>query len=350
MKPAIMIYANKGGRIGTDGQRHAYARYLVEEVGIEDDESDGGDGGETTDIDDPLTAEDLPKIGTTTKDGWVCAELSWELDANLETTAVVTADCVRDPCSLPLEVSIYSSHKQVAAWKQTNAMNEEVPICNSCGDLYNPPLSYDKSVIRLEILRRYRNKDFDESWITDYVDHVNDDDFTIAYTDADGSAISYGPFSANTVKLADLRAPSVRDPYYHKQALFVFEIDEDEWVKKVPDAGPRCFDPNSPDPANPKRIPPQSGGRPFNGIALLDGSGYQITDEAQNSDDPNDWYVENEFAILPTADFDDLDLFDWVAYYETLVGVSADDEELDESSFFGDEADGEGLPFPLPDH
>ena len=70
---------------------------------------------------------------------------------------------------------------------------------------------------------------------------------------------------------------------------------------------------------------PKSGGKPFNGLALLDGSGFQVTDEDQNSDDPEDWFVENEFKVLPTADFDDLELGDWWTYYTDLGDINEDD-------------------------
>ena len=128
MKDAFLAYGNAGGSYNSDGQRHSYRVYIVEECDV--DKS-------------PLDATNVPKIGAASKDGmWVLSELRYERSRELETTCIVTADYVRDPLSLPLEVSIYTSHKTVAAWRETPDFDDElagpssivaaIPIARPC--------------------------------------------------------------------------------------------------------------------------------------------------------------------------------------------------------------------------
>ena len=109
MDDAYLVYGGLSGRQSIDGTLQWIERYNVENVDVEGCHSDTRDY--------PLNAGNLPEIGKCYEGGWVCSGMSWQLDRELDTLAVVTAEYVRDPCSLPLEVSVYTSHKTMAAWR-----------------------------------------------------------------------------------------------------------------------------------------------------------------------------------------------------------------------------------------
>jgi hypothetical protein len=276
--------------------------------------------------DDPLAAAGLPVLGMLDDSGWVCNSLEARLDPDLESFAAVVAQWTLDPIFLPIEISWYTSHDTRAAWKQQQPFGENDPnradpylatehserIVNRAGDLYSPPLTYDRPLIRMEVVRRYRNEEFVPNVITDFCFHKNSNKFYLQYTDGNGHVLDLGVFPAGSMYLADVRAPEVFEPYYHKQVTWSFEIDYDLWLKRVPNIGPRCTlaGLSASDPRYGKPFPPRDpNGALLNGLALLDRDGHQLQPTG-NPPRLENGIIDLVFNVVGTADFNLLNLLD----------------------------------------
>lgn len=273
--------------------------------------------------DDPTLAEGLPEFGDRIADQWICSSMRGQTHPELEGVAQVTVDYTIDPVMQPIIVNIFTSHKTMAAWKARGGktaggrtIEDGEQILNSAGDPYNPPLTWEKPLIRVEIVKRMANQDFDASWITDYAKHVNSTAFPIQYTDGNNHAINLGTYEKHTVFLSEIRAPELYEPYYHRQVTYCLEIDQDTWSKKVPDMGPRCW---RADPNGKLRLvlPRSEDGAFYSGAALLDGTGKQLKPPARDDGTPESYnnqdsaFKENEFDVIGEAELRSLQMFDW---------------------------------------
>jgi len=329
MSAATLAYSQRGVSARAGYHYSAFLVYNVLDVGAGED---------------PTQADDLPYLGQ--KDtvlGYeaVCINLSSRLHPELESAAQVTVEWVEDPLSMPPEVSYFTSHKQVAAWLATRALlgiptdearsfmgtdgewngygtrlKTEIVPRNSAGDLYNPPLSMDKPLIRLEVVRRRSC----EEWYADtilYTKKTNLNPFAIEYLDGNGDVCWDGEFDPGTVLLSDIRAPMIREPYYHRMVTYCFEIDPETWLKKVPNMGPRVVKPGGSDSGTSKlELPLDDAGTKFHGSVPLRPGGEQVS----AADLMGGKTYDNIFEIYDRIDFDELGtttasgykgVFDW---------------------------------------
>ena len=124
--------------------------------------------------------------------------------------------------------------------------------------------------------------------------------------------------------MVDLRAPLVKEPFFHRLVTCVFLFDPDLWGARLPDMGPRCLKHLGPDGSGGVKLIPWTSdgkgrgtvtdalGRPYSGSAELDGEGNQLlpnSDGSMPSATIYQWWPVNDDGNLFSADFGDLDLF-----------------------------------------
>lgn len=256
--------------------------------------------------DDPVTCPGLPTLGGLTADAnFACIELAGETDPEDETLARVAATYAQSPVKLPIEVSVFTSHKTVSCWKDVYGYW----IVGAAGDPYSPPLEDDAPLIRIEVVRRRSNGEFFPADITKYVNHVNSKPFSFYYKDGNGNKIYWQPFPTGSMLCSDIRAIEVREPYYHKLVTYCFEMEKEDWKRRIPNIGPRCRDPKTKELVLPKTF----AGLPFRGQALLNPDGTQWLPPENWNGSTIDFPQHEPIAIKGVADFGQLYLFDGVA-------------------------------------
>jgi hypothetical protein len=313
-----------------------------------------------------LNADALPKIGDLSQDGQiVCVSLT-PRSLDDQGTAYVDVRWQEDPLTLPAEVHVFSMSKQKPAWQgialayggpndlpppdgppqpgEDDLFDDDVieDIRNSAGDRYNPPVTYEAAMRRVEVVCHCSLLWFDEgispenarklpsddgftgNW-SDYLNHWNKSDYEITQVDPDNpgnnSSTTYPPGS---LMLTDVRAPLVKEPYFHRLLTCIFLYNPDLWGMRLPDMGPRCLKHLGPDGKGGVGLIPWTKdgkgrgtvtdalGRPYSGAAELDGKGNQLVpknDGSMPSALIYQWWPTDADGNLLSAEFDDLELF-----------------------------------------
>lgn len=289
-----------------------------------------------------LGADGLPQIGDWSQDGqMLCVSLTPKSLDN-QGWAYVDVRWQEDPLTLATEVHYFSASKTKPAWQgravypagsyvPTNSdddLFDDDPIediRNSAGDRYNPPVTYDVAMQRVEIVTRMSLQAYDAiDWDT-FLKHWNENDYDVTQKDPDNSANdSTTPFPEGSLMMVDLRAPLVKEPFFHRLVTCVFLFDPDLWGARLPDMGPRCLKHLGPDGSGGVKLIPWTSdgngrgtvtdalGRPYSGSAELDGEGNQLLPDSDGKMPQAkiyQWWPVNDDGNLFSADFGDLDLF-----------------------------------------
>jgi hypothetical protein len=280
-----------------------------------------------------LDADGLPEIGDINEDGGVvCVSLTAK-SLDDQGTATIDVRWQEDPLTLPIEVHYYTSSKTKPAWRGQGSEPGEVPfllddvedIRNSAGDRFNPPVTYEAAMERIEVVMHVSMTWHDETiaW-ENYVKHWNENEFVVAQSDPDGQYRTERTFPAGSVMFMDKRAVLVKEPYFHRLVTCTFLYDPDLWGQRVPDMGPRCYAHAGPSsdgkttvsiPYKPIGLGPVTDclSHPYGGAAELDGEGNQMiptgTPPAMPAAIIRQWWPVNENEKVLSADFDELELF-----------------------------------------
>ena len=304
-------------------------------------------------VHEALGATGLPQIGDQLQDGgFVCVSVSPK-SLDDQGTATVDVRWQEDPLTLTPEVHYFTASKTKPAWQgiatdpgtvadQTNDIlwdfDSTEDIRNSAGDRYNPPVTYEMPLDRIEITFRASllwhdtgappglvpSTPFVGNW-DDYLKHWNATDFVVTQTDPDKSGnTSTRTFPAGSLMFIDKRAPLIKEPYYHRLVTCIFLYDPDLWGMRLPDMGPRCLKHLGPDGSGGVKLIPWTTnanglgtvtdalGRPFSGPAELDGQGNQLLPDNTGKMPPAviyQWWPVDDNGLLFSAEFDDLELF-----------------------------------------
>jgi len=308
-----------------------------------------------------LNADSLPNLGDISHDGsYICISVvARSLDD--QGTAGVDVTYIEDPLTLVSEVNYFGQSKPKPAWQGiaqmyggaagtpapttppapgTNDLYDDdsiKDIRNSAADRYNPPVSYDVPLERIEITCRRSLKWVDKgetggdltsaaftgNW-DDYVKHWNATDFVVTQTDPDNpDNSSTRTFPAGTLMFLDKRAPLAKEPYYHRVVTCMFLYDPDMWCQRLPDMGPRALKYLATRGGTVVQIEPpgypvarvavtDTMGQRFGGSAELDGQGNQAIPDGSGKMPPANifmWWPVDENGNLLSAEFDDLELF-----------------------------------------
>ena len=292
--------------------------------------------------------EALQALGTTIGDinqdgGVVCVSVNPKSLDN-QATAYVDVRWQEDPLTLATDVHYFSATKTKPAWQGMATTPGTIPnvnasskdIRNSAGDRFNPPVTYEAAMERIEITchRSIQWHDTGQgpggrlTWIGDwslYLKRWNVRTFTVTQNDPDKIANkSTRTFSPGSLMLVDKRAPLVKEPYYHRLVTCVFLYDPDLWGQRVPDIGPRCYKHLGQSGGAMAQVSYPGGGlgpvtdamgRPFGGVAELDGSGNQLlpSGSAMPALVPGtnyfQWWPVDDYGYTYSADFTELQLF-----------------------------------------
>jgi len=322
----------------------------------------GSDGTTSAWQHEALDATGLPQLGDTSNSGgYICVSVVARSLDN-QGTADVDVTYVEDPLTLVSEVNYFAQSKTKPAWQGVmqqyggaaatpppttppgageddlydfDAIND---IRNSAGDRWNPPVTYDIPLERIEVTFRCSlswhdsgisqgetepSTPFVGNWDA-YVRHWNQSNFVVSQLDPDNSGNSSARvFPAGTLMLLDKRAPLQKEPYFHRLVTCVFLYDPDMWCARLPDMGPRCLKFLGTRAGAVVQITPpgyptarvavtDTLGRPFGGTAELDGAGNQAIPDGSGKMPPATlfmiWPVDENQSLL-SAEFDDLDLF-----------------------------------------
>ena len=323
-----------------------------------------------------LNASGLPQLGDVNQDGgYICVSRVPRSTENQE-TADVDVTYIEDPLTLVTEVYYFSAAKTKPAWQGIAQMyggSSATPapttppddgadglydddtiydIRNSAGDRYNPPVQYEVGLQRVEVvfrasLRWYdtgvanvgsggdgdeddpgdegdeESSSFTGNWGS-YLKHWNESPFTVTQKDPDNSGNSSSvTYPAGTLMLMDVRAPLVKEPYFHRLVTCVFLYDPDMWCQRLPDLGPRCLKYLATRAGSVVQVEPpgypkarvavtDTLGQRFGGSAELDGSGNQAIPDSSGKMPPANifmWWPVDEEGCLFSAEFDDFDMF-----------------------------------------
>ena len=309
--------------------------------------NDGADQPSNTWQDEAQNAPGLPKIGDINQDGgFVCTSIA-PRSMDDQGTAYVDVRWQEDPLTLATEVHYFSQSKTKPAWQGWPAPCDTVPdnndltnafadapdmtfdVRNSAGDRFNPPVTYQAPMERIEITFHCSldyhdtggdSETFEGDW-DNYVNHWNKSDFTVTQVDPDNAANnSSRTFPAGSLMFIDKRAPLIKEPFFHRLITCVFLYDPDLWATRVPDMGPRTtaflklsggsLTQQYYDPSGKKATGTVTDclGRPFGGSAELDGTGKQLL-PGQPAVILAWWPIDSVTIGLLNAEFDDLDLF-----------------------------------------
>jgi hypothetical protein len=322
--------------------KRAGGRYDVSEIWIVPNIKKTGGGNNLPDDawqHEALGAPDLPQIGDTNQDGgYVCISVS-PRSLDDQGTAYVDVRWQEDPLTLVTDVHFFSATKTKPAWQGvatnpgTVADNTNIllggdtikDIRNSAGDRYNPTVTYEVPLQRVEISFHASLLWHDDIEWDQYLKHWNVSDYEVTQTDPDNPDNSSSmTYPAGTLMFADKRAPLVKEPFFHRLVTCVFLYDPDLWGMRVPDMGPRCLKHLAPDGSGGVTIKPWTTdghglgtvtdalGRPFSGPAELDGEGNQMVPDGDGhmpSAIIYQWWPVDDHGNLLSAEFDDLDLF-----------------------------------------
>ena len=114
-------------------------------------------------------------------------------------------------------------------------------IRNSAGDRYNPPVTYDVAMQRVEIVTRMSLQAYDAIDWGSYLKHWNEAAYDVTQKDPDNSDNdSTATYTEGSLMMVDLRAPLVKEPFFHRLVTCVFLFDPDLWGARLPDMGPRA--------------------------------------------------------------------------------------------------------------
>jgi hypothetical protein len=328
---AYLRYSNRTVTKRAGGRYDLVEMWIV--PGIEN--TAGGDTNpETAWQNEALEADGLPEIGDINQDGgYVCTSLT-PRSLDDQGTAYVDVRWQEDPLTLRTEVHYFSMSKTKPAWRGAGVPSGLPPglivpgidvrdVRNSAGDRYNPPVTYEMGMERIEITFHASLKWHDEGrdW-SKYLKHWNKSDYTVKQWDPDNpDNSSERTFPEGSLMFVDKRAPLVKEPFFHRLVTCVFLYDPDLWGMRLPDMGPRCR----------KYIVVEHGtcelrdypargigtvtdcfGRPFSGPAELDGEGGQLLPDVDGHMPPAkiyQWWPVDDDDNLFSAEFDDLELF-----------------------------------------
>ena len=362
---AYLRYSN---RVATE---RSGGRYDLSEIWIVTN-IDNTDGGLGTPPDswenEALNATGLPELGDANQDGgYICISRS-PRSTDDQGTAYVEVRYVEDPLTLVTEVHYFGQMKQKPAWQgilipygavgtppvataapttpPTSTVDDLFDfdliddIRNSAGDRWSPQPGYNVPLQRVEICFRASLSWFDTgvaagdtapgtaftgNW-EDYIGRWNETDYEVTQVDPDNSDNNTSvTYPAGTLMLMDVRAPLVKEPYFHRLVTCIFCYDPDMWCSRLPDMGPRCKKHLGPDGSGGvKQIPwtkdgkgrgtvTDALGRPYSGAAELDGNAAQLVPTGSDGALPaaciyQIWVVDENEDLL-NAEFDDLDLF-----------------------------------------
>ena len=260
-------------------------------------------------------------------------------------TATIDIHWQEDPLTLPTEVHYFTSSKIKPALRglQTNVFNGVAidpingpnnnprtnstvwDIRNSANTRFNPPVTYEAPLERIEITCRCSLAYHDQFDWSQYVKRWNSRPFTIVTNDPDNALNTSDRLFPKIASLflADKRAPLVKEPYLHRLLTLTFLYDPDTWAVRVADMGP-VANFAAPPPAGWTANWPTTGlcpvvdmyGHAFGGLAELDGHGKQLFPTTLT--DPTTmpaaviyawWPVASDGFSPLAADFNDFDLF-----------------------------------------
>jgi hypothetical protein len=356
---AFLRYSHRVSTQRTGGRYDLKELWQVPEI-----ENTGG--GEDTPSDawqhEVLNASGLPQLGDASRDGgYICTSVAARSTED-QGTAEVDVTYIEDPLTLVSEVNYFGQSKPKPAWQGIcqqygGPAGDPAPtspptpgeddlydddsikdIRNSAADRYNPGVTYDIPLERIEITFRSSLKwhdtgvsagggggggAFTGNW-DQYLKRWNETDFEVTQTDPDNSDnSSTRTFPAGTLLFLDKRAPLVKEPYFHRVITCIFLYDPDMWCQRLPDMGPRCLKYLGTRGGNVVQIEPpgypsarvavtDTMGQRFGGSAELDGQGAQLVPDSSGKLPPAViymWWPVDEDGNLLSAEFDDLELF-----------------------------------------
>ena len=327
-------------------------RYNYSEIWIVPDIKNTGDADSEVSSSwehEALNADGLPQVGDINQDGGVVVVSVAPRSLENQGWAYVDVRYQEDPLTLVAEVNYFGETKIKPAWRgyATNAsvtlptipdissagpmsaINEETPatfyyntqldIRNGAGDRFDPPVTYECPLERVEITFHSSFEWHDTQDWKLYLKHWNKVDFTVVSKDPDNdSNTKTRVFPAGTLYLKDKRAPLIKEPYYHRLITLSFLYDPDTWGVRLVNAGPRCHTNQKGSKAPKNGLIPVTDtfGRPYNGIAELDEKGNQLVSDSGTGVLPEAlifaWWPINDY-VTPVdvygADFTQLDLF-----------------------------------------
>jgi hypothetical protein len=186
-------------------------------------------------IDVALNADNLPQPGDTMDghDDWIVARIEnlRDTEAIDSKTGLVTWRCaivyLPDPSQMPTEIHFSGSRvmQVVSQDVQTGAA-----IVNGAGDPYNPQVMEARATLKIKVVTRYlADGSFDGNVVESYMDHQSSADWEIP---------GLGTVPAGDVFCVLIEAPLVKEPVWHIQAEFHFEIDTTNLVQIGGTGGP----------------------------------------------------------------------------------------------------------------
>jgi len=161
-------------------------------------------------------------------------------------------------------------------------------VVNSAGDFFDPPAMMDDS---RRVVTVQKNLTAVPTWILDYQDAVNSDQFTV-----DGVTIAIGTAKMQRVSVG---AEDIRNGTTFRQVTFTMHLQRDGWDMQILDAGFRRIDPG--DSTKRIAISLDDGTEPTT-PALLDGSGGLLSNPTPAN------AVFKTFSVYKTRTFSSLPL------------------------------------------
>jgi len=161
-------------------------------------------------------------------------------------------------------------------------------VVNSAGDFFDPPAMMDDS---RRVVTVQKNLTAVPTWILDYQDAVNSDQFTV-----DGVTIAIGTAKMQRVSVG---AEDIRNGIAFRQVTFTMHLQRDGWDMQILDAGFRRIDPG--DSTKRIAISLDDGTEPTT-PALLDGSGGLLSNPTPAN------AVFKTFSVYKTRAFSSLPL------------------------------------------
>jgi len=233
----------------------------------------------------------LPRIGSVHPEdasAW-CRELTVENDAPFAGW-VVTANYSSErelsetPTSDPAVITWDSEQFQRPLIQD----NTGDAVVNSAGDFFDPPPMIDDS---RRVVSVQKNLTAVPTWILDYQDAVNSDQFTV-----DGVTIAIGTAKMQRVSVGQ---EDIRNGTTFRQVTFTMHLQRDGWTMDILDAGFRRIDPG--DSTKRIAISLDDGTEPTT-PALLDGSGGLLSNPTPAN------AVFKTFSVYKTRAFSSLPL------------------------------------------
>lgn len=126
-------------------------------------------------------------------------------------------------------IAVDKSYKMTGDAPAENRGSQSIPVRNSAGDEFDPPVTEEKTNLLITIQRNEKTKEFDLKTSYDYVGTVNSKKITIA-------GVKFDPWTGLMRNIGMTKAWDFNgDAYY--QIVYEIEGDQDTFVRKVLDQG-----------------------------------------------------------------------------------------------------------------